>query len=73
MKWFRNAPSLPRIGGIMIDSKILDILACPACRGDVEYDAKTSVLRCVDCAKEYPVKDGIPMMVFEEEIKPESE
>jgi uncharacterized protein len=54
----------------MIDSKMLDILACPACRGDVEYDAKNEKLVCIECSREFLVKDGIPIMVFEKEDQP---
>jgi uncharacterized protein len=50
----------------MVDTKLLDILACPACRGDVEYNAKDEVLICVECSKKYPVKNGIPVMLLEE-------
>lgn len=49
----------------MIDSKILDILACPACRGDLEYSAKDEKLTCVDCKKEFQVVNGIPVMLYE--------
>ncbi len=52
--------------GIMIDTKLLEILACPACRGDVEYDMKNEKIICVECGRKYPVKDGIPVMLVEE-------
>ncbi len=48
----------------MIDKELLDILACPACKGDVkEQDNK---IVCVKCGKKYPIKDGIPVMLVEE-------
>ena len=50
----------------MIDTKLLDILACPACKGDVEYDARNEKILCTQCKKKYPVKDGIPVMLVEE-------
>jgi uncharacterized protein YbaR (Trm112 family) len=50
----------------MIDTKLLEILACPACKGDVEYDAKNEKLICVECRRKYPVRDGIPVMLVEE-------
>lgn len=52
----------------MIDSQMLDILACPACKGDVEYDAKKNIIRCTNCAREYPVEDGIPVMLLGEDF-----
>jgi uncharacterized protein YbaR (Trm112 family) len=53
----------------MIDTKLLEILACPACRGDLEYDIKNEKLICTDCGLKYPVKDGIPIMLIEEAEK----
>lgn len=50
----------------MIDTKLLEILACPACRGDVEYLAREEKIRCTSCGKIYPVKEGIPIMLIEE-------
>lgn len=51
----------------MIDSKMLDILACPACRGDIEYDARNEKVVCTQCSRDYPVKNGIPVMIFHPE------
>ena len=50
----------------MIDTKLLDILACPACKGDVEYDARNERIICTECNKKYPVRDGIPVMLVDE-------
>ena len=50
----------------MIDTKLLEILACPSCKGDVEYDARNEKLKCIQCKKKYPVKEGIPIMLVEE-------
>ena len=35
-------------------------LACPACHGALEWDGAA---RCTGCAAEYPVVDGIPLLV----------
>ena len=48
----------------MIDKTLLDILACPACKGDVEL--KENRIVCKKCAKKYPIKDGIPVMLIDE-------
>jgi hypothetical protein len=50
----------------MIDSKLLDLLACPVCREDLEYDAKNEKLTCTACGKIYPVVNGIPVLIVEE-------
>ena len=49
----------------MIDPKLLEILACPACddRPAVRLDGETLV--CDKCRRVYPIKDGIPEMLVE--------
>lgn len=48
----------------MISEKLLEILACPACKGNVIYEKET--LRCEECKRIYPVKNDIPVMLIEE-------
>ncbi len=48
----------------MIDKELLDILACPACKGNVEL--KEDLIVCKKCGKRYPVKNGIPVMLIDE-------
>ncbi|MDD5730439.1 MAG: Trm112 family protein [Candidatus Omnitrophica bacterium] len=48
----------------MIDKELLEILACPACKGDVEL--KGNLIVCKKCGKKYPIKDGIPVMLIDE-------
>ncbi len=54
-----------------LDQRLLEILACPNCRGDVEYleDEQTIVCRG-ECRYRYPVRDGIPVMLIDEAEKP---
>lgn len=48
----------------MVDQDLLAILACPACKGDVEeQDGK---ICCTGCGRKYPVRDGIPIMLVDE-------
>lgn len=56
----------------MIDNKLLDILACPDCKGDVEYKKDEEKIICTNCGRIYPVKDGIPVMLVEESTLPNS-
>lgn len=51
----------------MIDKELLSILACPACKGDVEL--KEEKIVCKRCGLKYPVRDGIPIMLIEEAEK----
>ncbi len=48
----------------MIDKELLEILACPACKGDVRLEDKKIV--CVKCKRKYPIKNGIPIMLIDE-------
>jgi len=48
----------------MIDKELIEILACPACKGDVELKDKKIV--CKKCGKKYPIKGGIPVMLIDE-------
>lgn len=48
----------------MIDKELLDILACPACKADVEL--KENKIVCKKCGKRYPVREGIPVMLIDE-------
>lgn len=50
----------------MIDKELLDILACPACKGDVEQQDVYIV--CLTCSARYPIKDGVPVMIAESEL-----
>ena len=51
-------------GDKMIDKELLEILACPACYGEVEL--KKDKVICKRCGKKYPVRDGIPIMLIDE-------
>jgi len=48
----------------MIDKELIDILACPACKKDVEL--KGDKIVCKSCGKKYPIKNGIPIMLIDE-------
>ena len=50
-----------------MDEELLKILACPACKTDVEL--KENKIVCTKCARKYPIRDGIPIMLIEEAEK----
>jgi uncharacterized protein len=57
---------------VAVDKELLEILACPNCRGEVEYREAEQVIECVGtCRYRYPVRDGIPVMLIEEAEKPQ--
>jgi uncharacterized protein len=49
-----------------ISQDLLEILACPACKGKVELKADGSGLKCVACRRVYPIRDDIPVMLVDE-------
>jgi len=52
-----------------IDKELLDILACPKCKGDIHLNDKKDGLICGACRLMYPIKDDIPVMLIDEAIK----
>jgi hypothetical protein len=52
-----------------IDKELLDILACPKCKGEIIYDQEKDGLICHACKLMYPIKDDIPVMLIDEAIK----
>jgi uncharacterized protein YbaR (Trm112 family) len=49
-----------------LDKKLLDILACPVCKGPLIYDQENQELICKADRLAYPVRDDIPVMLEEE-------
>jgi hypothetical protein len=50
----------------MLDQKLLDILACPKCKGQLEYRPQEQKLLCWSCKLGYKIKDDIPVMLIDE-------
>lgn len=40
---------------------LLKILACPLCKADLKLEKDK--LKCSKCGKEYPIKEGIPILL----------
>jgi uncharacterized protein len=51
-----------------ISKDLLDILACPKCKGDLVLTEKEDGLICDRCKLLYPIRDGIPVMLIDEAI-----
>lgn len=49
-----------------MDHRLLDILACPICKGPLVHQREAAVLVCRADRLAFPIKDGIPMMLEEE-------
>ncbi len=52
-----------------INQELLDILACPKCKGDIKLNESQSGLICDSCKLLYPIKDDIPVMLIDEAEK----
>jgi uncharacterized protein len=49
-----------------VSQELLDILACPKCKGDLRQTDKHDGLVCDACHLLYPIRDDIPIMLIEE-------
>ena len=58
--------SSPDAGPMTLDTKLLDILACPLCKGPLQYAKVQQLLVCRADRLAYPIRDGIPVMLEEE-------
>lgn len=52
-----------------MDARLLDILVCPLCKGELVYKKTEQELLCNPCNLAYPIRDDIPVML-EEEARP---
>ena len=50
----------------MLDKELLEILACPKCKGDLEYKEDKNQLICKVCRLIYRIEDDIPIMLIDE-------
>ncbi len=51
-----------------LNKELLDILACPKCKGDLELSSKEDGLICRKCELVYPIEEDIPIMLIDEAI-----
>lgn len=49
-----------------IDQELLEILACPKCKGEVELESGGASLICYHCSLRYRIEDDIPVMLIDE-------
>jgi len=52
-----------------MDKKLLDILACPLCKGPLVYNKEAGELVCKGDRLAFPIRDDIPVMLEEEARK----
>ncbi|HXR18421.1 MAG TPA: Trm112 family protein [Steroidobacteraceae bacterium] len=49
-----------------MDARLLDILACPICKGPLRHERKLDLLICRGDRLAFPIRDGIPVMLEDE-------
>lgn len=59
---------------VELDKQLLDILACPSedhapLRAGTATDPDADALTCTVCGREYPVRDGIPVLLLDEAVR----
>ncbi len=52
-----------------LSKELLEVLACPKCKGSLEYRKREQKLVCHKCGLAYRIEDGIPVMLLEEAEK----
>lgn len=52
-----------------MDSRLLEILVCPICKGPLQFDRAAQELVCKADRLAFPIRDGIPVML-EQQARP---
>jgi uncharacterized protein len=46
-----------------VEKRILEIIACPLCKGKLHYDREANELICRFDKLAFPIHDGVPVMM----------
>lgn len=52
-----------------ISKELLEILACPQCKGEVKLNKEANGLICQNCQLMYEIKEDIPIMLIDKAKK----
>ena len=60
---------------VTLDPQLLEILACPSddhapLRVGTPADPEADALTCTSCGRQFPVNDGIPVLLLDEAVLP---
>lgn len=60
---------------VNLDPQLLEILACPSddhapLRAGTPADPEADALTCTSCGRQFPVNDGIPVLLLDEAVTP---
>ncbi len=51
-----------------MDTRLIELLVCPVCKGPLQRPANTPMLICPADRLGFPIRDGIPLMLENEAI-----
>lgn len=51
---------------VALAPELKEILACPRCKGDLEFHEAEEEIRCLACRLAFRIDEGIPVMLLEE-------
>jgi len=51
---------------MILKPELLEILACPQCKGEIRLDEERKGIVCDKCRLVFPVQDDIPVMLIDE-------
>jgi uncharacterized protein YbaR (Trm112 family) len=54
----------------LIKSELMEILVCPADKGELKELEEQKKLECLECGRRYQVREGIPVMLLEDAEAP---
>jgi tetraacyldisaccharide 4'-kinase len=63
---FDTADERALLRRIFMDARLLDILACPVCKGPLQHERSQAVLVCRADRLAFPIRDDVPVMLEEE-------
>jgi uncharacterized protein YbaR (Trm112 family) len=54
---------------LALDKKLMEIIVCPACHGELNEVNSGKGLKCKKCGLLYPVEDDIPVLLVDKAKK----
>jgi uncharacterized protein YbaR (Trm112 family) len=49
-----------------LDPGFLELLACPQCKGELQYNEQAQTLTCLTCRLRFRIDHGIPVLLLSE-------
>lgn len=49
--------------------ELLEILACPKCKGNLDFDEENNILICENCKLKFKIEENIPILLIDKAEK----